>query len=226
METLLPFADGHVACPKFLLGGLAAIGLLLGVAPACAHPHVWVVARSEIVFDAGRKLAGIRQTWTFDEAYSAYMTINLDSKHDGVPDPDKLAELAKTNLTSIAEFGFFTQAKANGREVVFGPPEAPVQTFANRRLTLSFLLPLKTPIAPPKVMVMSVDDPSFFVAFSFPAGEEAVRFAGSPTGCALNLNRAAQVAEEGKQIVADDVAATAAPGIGADYTSRVIVACP
>jgi ABC-type uncharacterized transport system substrate-binding protein len=204
----------------------AASVWLTGAAPALAHPHVWVTAKSELVFDAGRKLAGIRQTWTFDEAYSAYMTINLDSKHDGVPDPDKLADLARTNLTSIAEFGFFTQAKANGKEVAFGPPEAPVQTFANRRLTLQFLLPLKTPIPPPKVMVMGVDDPSFFVAFSFAAGDEAVRLSGPPTGCALNVNRAAQVAEEGKQIVPDEVAATSAPGIGADYTSRVIVACP
>ena len=225
MEIVVLFAHGEPG-RRACLGALAALALLLGVAPASAHPHVWVVAKSEIVFDAGKKLTGVRQTWTFDEAYSAYMTINLDSKHDGVPDPDKLADLAKTNLTSIAEFGFFTQAKANGKEVVFGPPEAPVQTFANRRLTLSFLLPLKAPIAPPRVMVMSVDDPSFFVAFSFAGGDEAVRFAGAPTGCALNVNRAAQVAEEGKQIVSDDIAATAAPGIGVDYTSRVIVACP
>ena len=208
------------------LGLVATIVLLLGAAPACAHPHVWIVAKSEIVFDAARKFAGIRQTWTFDEAYSAFMTINLDSKRDGVPDPDKLAALATTNLTSIAESGFFTQAKANGREVVFGPPEAVLQTFAKGRLTLSFLLPLKAPAAPPRVMVMTVDDPSFFVAFSFGSGEDAVRLVGPPTGCALSVNRAAQVAEEGKQIVADDVAATAAPGIGIDYTSRVIVACP
>jgi hypothetical protein len=42
----------------------------------------------------------------------------------------------------------------------------------------------------------------------------------------LNVTRQAQVAEVGKQIIADEVAASAAPGVVGDYTSRAILACP
>jgi ABC-type uncharacterized transport system substrate-binding protein len=200
--------------------------MLAGVSAAAAHPHVWVVARTELVFDDANRLAAIRDTWTFDEAYSAFMTMNLAPNHEGKPDQDKLNELAKTNLDSVAEFGFFTHGRANGKPLVFAEPEAPAQTFSNGRLNLTFTLPLRTPIAPPKVMVMTIDDPSFFVAFSLAAGNEAARLTMPPTGCVLNVNRAAQVAEEGKQLVPDEVAATAAPAVGADYTNRIVLVCP
>jgi hypothetical protein len=53
-----------------------------------------------------------------------------------------------------------------------------------------------------------------------------VRLAGPKTGCALNVTRPAQVAEVGKQIVPDEVAASTAPSVVGDYTSRAILACP
>jgi ABC-type uncharacterized transport system substrate-binding protein len=204
----------------------ATFVFLASVAPAAAHPHVWVVAKSEIVFDEAQRMAGIRHSWTFDEAYSALMTINLDTNKDGAPDADKLAELAKTNLASVAEFDFFTHAKANGKPVVFGVPEDPRQTFSDGRLHLEFMLPLKSPMAAPKVMVLSVSDPSFFVAFSLAPGPDAIRLAGPKTGCALNVTRPTHVAEVGKQIIPDEVAASAAPGVVGDYASRAILACP
>lgn len=205
---------------------IAAAACLTGVSPAAAHPHVWIRARAEIVFDASARLAAIRQSWTFDEAYSALMTLNLDSKGDGKPDADKLAEMAVSNLASVAESGYFTVAKANGKPVAFGLPQDLRQTFAEGRLRLEFTLPLASPMPPPRIMVLTVDDPSFFVAFGFEPGADAVRMAGPKTGCALAVNRPAQVAEEGRQLVSDDIAATAAPAVGTEYATRVILACP
>lgn len=220
-------SDRHqLRCVRAAFQLAAAAFVLLSAAPATAHPHVWVVAKAEIVFDEAQRFAGIRHSWTFDEAYSALMTINLDADKDGAPDADRLAELAKTNLASIAEFGFFTHAKANGKPVAFGMPEAPRQTFSEGRLHLEFMLPVKTPMALPKVMVLSVNDPGFFVAFSLAPGPDAVRLAGPKTGCALNVTRPAHVAEVGKQIVPDEVAASTAPAVAGDYASRAILACP
>jgi ABC-type uncharacterized transport system substrate-binding protein len=220
------FNRRHTRRPQAHARFAAAAFTMLAAAPAVAHPHVWVVAKSEIVFDEARRFTAVRQSWTFDEAYSAFMTINLDANKDGVPDADKLADLATTNLASLAEFEFFTHAKANGKPVAFGLPEEPRQTFSEGRLHLEFMLPVKAPFPAPKVMVLTVDDPSFFVAFSLAPGPDAVRMAGPKTGCALNVTRPTQVAEVGKQIVPDEVAASAAPGVVADYTSRAILACP
>src|SRR3954470_2079634 len=112
--------------------------------PAAAHPHVWIVARSEIVFDAEGKLTGFRHTWTFDPAYSTFAVAGLDSHGDGKPDPDKLADLAKINVESLEEWGYFTAAKVNGAQAKFAPPTDYSQTYDDHRLTLRSSLPLRT----------------------------------------------------------------------------------
>jgi ABC-type uncharacterized transport system substrate-binding protein len=50
---------------------IALCGLLAGSTAALAHPHVWVAARSEVVFDAEGRILGLRNAWEFDEMYSA-----------------------------------------------------------------------------------------------------------------------------------------------------------
>lgn len=209
----------------------ALIIALCGLSPAAeAHPHVWVAARSEIVFDQNHRLSAIRQTWTFDQEYSAFAVLGLDSHRDHKPDPDKLAELARTNLASLAEWNWFTGLKVNGAKASFAPPVEPAQTYADGRLTLSFLLPLKAP-AVVKVMALETDDPSFFVAFNLADGPDAVRLVDAPPGCSMNVHRPAKPAAEGVQILADAVAQTLAANVdaasvGADFTPRVLVACP
>src|SRR3954453_11579581 len=149
--------------------------LLMGwSAPAAAHPHVWIVARSEIVFDAEGKLTGFRHTWTFDPAYSAFAVTGLDSHGDGKPDPDKLAELAKTNVESLEEWSYFTAAKENGTSVEYAHPAEYSQSYDDPNLTLRFLLPLRAAVKAPKVIGFEVDDPSFFIAFNLAEGADAV----------------------------------------------------
>jgi ABC-type uncharacterized transport system substrate-binding protein len=198
---------------------------------AAAHPHVWIVARSEIVFDAEGKLTGFRHTWTFDPAYSAFAVTGLDSHRDGKPDPDKLAELAKTNVESLEEWSYFTAAKVNGTSVEFARPAEYSQTYDDHHLTLRFLLPLRAAVKAPKVIGLEVDDPSFFIAFNLAEGADAVTLAGPPKGCALTVKRPAKPAEEGVQILADAVANALVGKInpstlGGDYTPHILVACP
>jgi len=196
-----------------------------------AHPHVWIVARSEVVFDPEDKLIGFRHTWTFDPAYSAFAVAGLDSHGNGKPDPDKLAELAKTNVESLEEWGYFTAAKVNGTQAAFAPPTDYSQTYDQGQLTLRFFLPLKTPVKAPKIIAFEVDDPSFFVAFNLVEGVDAVTLIGAPKGCALNVKRPAKPAQEGVQILADAVANALAgklapSALGGDYATHILVACP
>jgi len=215
-----------------LRGFLAVLWLFVGWSvPAVAHPHVWIVARSEVVFDPEGKLIGFRHTWTFDPAYSAFAVVGLDSHGNGKPDPDKLAELAKTNVASLEEWGYFSAAKVNGTQAEFAAPTDYGQTYDQGQLTLRFFLPLKTPVKAPKIIGFEVDDPSFFVAFNLAEGTDAVTLTGAPKGCALNVKRPAKPAQEGVQILADAVA-NALSGkldpatLGGDYTTHTLVACP
>ena len=107
--------------------------------------------RAEVISDAEGRFLGVRNMWTFDEAYSAFQSLNSNSKHDGKPDPDKLAELARTNLESLVDFGCLTATKANGAKVEFASPTDPELISSEGRLTLSFVLPTKVPMKQPKV---------------------------------------------------------------------------
>src|SRR4051794_11536504 len=127
--SCVPVGFGEGESVRRLCGFFVVLCVLAGWSvPAAAHPHVWIVARSEVVFDAEGKLTGFRHTWTFDPAYSAFAVTGLDSHGDGKPDPDKLAELAKTNVESLEEWGYFTAAKVNGTSVEFARPAEYSQT--------------------------------------------------------------------------------------------------
>jgi ABC-type uncharacterized transport system substrate-binding protein len=65
-----------------ILAALAALALF-AAAPANAHPHVWVVARGEIVYGPDGAMQAIRYAWTFDEAFSAFAIQGLDKNNDG-----------------------------------------------------------------------------------------------------------------------------------------------
>lgn len=210
---------------RALCGALAAV--VLSAAPAHAHPHVWIAARLALRISGDGRLAGIEETWTFDREYSAFATLNLDPGRAGGPGPDALAALARTQLASLAEYRFFTRAKANGAEVVFGGPEEVDLTFAADRLTLRFVLP--APDGPKlRVMTLVLDDESFFVAFNLSRDPTAIRLAGAPKGCALNIRRPEADAEEGRQLIPDSEAAATerAAQAGNDYLTRILVACP
>ncbi len=184
-------------------------------------------ARAELVLDQKRNLVAIRESWTFDPEYSAFSVLNLDSKRDGVPDPAKLDELAVERLGAMAETAFFTQGKLNGRPLALKAGPSPKASFAQGRLTLDFTLVPQGPAGPVRNLVVSFDDPDFYVAFGLPPGEP-VKLSGS-TECVLKLNRPSRQAQEGEQLIPDDEA-TGTPGAAAAAAvrlyRRLLVACP
>ncbi len=196
-------------------------------APALAHPHVWVTAKAELVYAADGKVAAVRHRWTFDPAYSAFVTQGLDKNNDGTLTADELQDLAKVNTESLADFEYFTQLKASGAKQAFDAPRDPAMAFENGVATLSFHLPLKKPAAN-KMVALEVYDPTFFVAFSMAEGEDAVRLANAPRGCATTVTRpkAVDPAQQQRLSEAFFEALTAASDFGASQANRAIVACP
>lgn len=99
--------------------------LLLGLSatPLSAHPHIFVEARSKLVIDASGKAAAVEHVFRFDDAYSAFAIQGFDADGDGSFSRDELAELAKVNIESMEEFGYFTFGD-NGRvELDFTMPQ-------------------------------------------------------------------------------------------------------
>ena len=212
----------------------AALGLAAGLAassPASAHPHVWITAKAELAYEAGR-VTGIRHAWTFDPEYTAFLTQGLDANGDGTVSPEELQGSAKEHAANLAEFAYFTKLKVAGKEQAFAEPQEARMAMEGGKLTLSFLLPLKTPAAQGKgVAAIEIYDPTYFIAFSLAEGADALRLAGAASGCSMTVTRAKNaepaVASAGQSMTeAMFEALTAASNYGEQFANRAIVACP
>ncbi|WP_439527207.1 DUF1007 family protein [Pannonibacter sp.] len=101
------------------------LALLLGLSatPLSAHPHIFVEARSKLVIDASGKAAAVEHVFRFDDAYSAFAIQGFDADGDGRFSRDELAELAKVNIESMEEFGYFTFGDNGRLELDFTMPQ-------------------------------------------------------------------------------------------------------
>jgi ABC-type uncharacterized transport system substrate-binding protein len=197
------------------------------VQPAIAHPHVYVAAKAEVIFDGSGNVIGVNHVWTFDEAYSAFATMGFPKGTDGKFDGAKLAELAKVNAESLGDFGFFTDAKANGRKVEFNAPQNYRIEHHNNALTLFLTLPLKRP-TPGRTFSIEVSDPTFFVAFSFDEAADAVVMARAPDGCKATVRRPKQADLSSYSKLSDQIFSTLSGKneVSDAFANRVIIACP
>jgi len=194
-------------------------------APALAHPHMWVTAKAEVVFAPDGKVTGIRHHWTFDEAYTAYVTQGLDKNGDGKFSPEELQGLADENAASLIEFEYFTVLKARGKPQTFDPPREARMSMTDKQVAMSFFLPLKTPVPPSGAVSVEIEDPTFFVYFSLTDGQAAVSLANAPQGCVTSIAKAKPLDATMQKILQDE-GAIQPQDFGIEYANRAIIACP
>jgi ABC-type uncharacterized transport system substrate-binding protein len=214
----------HSFCSRFLSGLVAALGL---VGSAQAHPHVWVSAKAEIVFDSKGMIAAIRNTWVFDEMYSAFVTEG-QAKDGKLLTREDLAPLAESNVRDLADFGYFTFAKASKAKVEFGTPtEASLEQREDKRVVLRFTLPLKAPASAGKAFSFQVYDPTYFVAFELER-QDPIVLAGAPKGCSTNMIGAKPLESTESKLLTEAFFSGLSPGadFGVKLASRIVVACP
>src|SRR5215510_3740761 len=161
-----------------------------------AHPHVWVTMKSEVVYAADGSATGVRHAWTFDDMFSTFATQGLASKEKGKFTREELAPLAEVNVSSLKDFEYFTQARANGKKAELAAPVDYYLVFENGLLTLHFTLPFKAPV---KAQTIDVDvyDGSYFVDFSFD-NKDPVRLVGAPEACKIAFARPGEAPAQGK----------------------------
>lgn len=88
-----------------------------------AHPHVFVEARSKLIVNDEGLATGVEHVFRFDDAFTAFAIQGFDKNGDGKYSREELSELAKVNVESMAEFGYFTFGDNTRRELDFTPTD-------------------------------------------------------------------------------------------------------
>jgi ABC-type uncharacterized transport system substrate-binding protein len=208
---------------RWALALLAAGSVLLGAVTARAHPHVWITAKSELIYAPDGTVTGVRHAWTFDDMFSTYALQGIEAKVKGAYSREELAPLAQTNVESLKEFRFFTFAKADGKKQNFLEPVDYFLEFKDSALTLHFTLPLKTPFRA-KQLVLEVFDHEFFIDFKY-ADHDPVKLVGAPADCKLAFqppnDGTASAQKLGEQNFTDS-----GSNFGMMFANKITVDCP
>jgi ABC-type uncharacterized transport system substrate-binding protein len=194
--------------------------LLAFISPAAAHPHVWVVAASELIYAADGTISGVRHAWTFDDMFSTYAVQGIESKTKGVYTREELAPLAQTNVESLKEFGFFTFAKADGKKEKFLEPVDYFLVQKDGALVRHFTLPFKT-----RQLALEIYDPSFFVDFSLQK-QDPIRLVGAPAACTFAVQRPNDGAAGAQKLNEQTFMNGENSNYGAMFANKITVDCP
>jgi ABC-type uncharacterized transport system substrate-binding protein len=211
------------AIPFLLAGLFAATGR------AEAHPHVWVTMTEELLYAPDGSVTGVRNAWTFDEMFSAFATQGIAQKTKDTFTREELAPLAKVNVESLKDYGYFTYAKADGKRVkdAFVDPTDYFLEYdpKDTTLTLHFTLPFKQPVKA-KAMEIEVYDPDFFIDFGF-AEKHPVKLVSAPAQCTMSFQKPRDDNfSSSMQLDPNFMTSEANKGLGASFSNRISVKCP
>jgi ABC-type uncharacterized transport system substrate-binding protein len=212
------------AALRWVLAMLVAGGVALGAATAEAHPHVWITAKSELIYAPDGTVTGVRHAWTFDDMFSTYALQGIETKVKGAYSREELASLAQTNVESLKEFRFFTFAKADGKKENFLEPVDYFLEFKDSALTLHFTLPVKTPFKA-KQLVLEVFDHEFFIDFKY-ADRDPVKLVGAPTDCKMQFQRPNDGTASAQKLGEQNFMGGGASNFGMMFANKITVDCP
>lgn len=207
----------------------------LAASPGAAHPHMWIDAKAEVVFDDAGRLSAVRQTWLFDEMFSAYGLQGVPRAPGGGFAPATLQAMADDWMKALGDpqSHYFTRVTHGGRGLDFGTPRRASVAWdeEDQRLSLAFELPLAQPAALAGAAAqLDIFDPTYFVAYEF-AGVAEVTMAGAPEGCRRTYRPPRPMDVETMQQLAAIPADVAEPpeelfAITKGLSHRIEVSCP
>lgn len=209
---------------------VAALLAVLGVTPALAHPHIFVDLTAELVFDGDGRFAEIRQRWTFDEAFSAWVTQGLDADGDGSITPAEMQDLADENLLGLGEFEYYTFAGEGQSDLIFRPVGLASMHIQEGRVVMDFAIAPTKPYAIRQALEVEVTDPDYYVAFTFP-GSHAATLIDAPAGCTVEAHAPRPLSDaDAVRLAAIGPEQVALPAdlkaLVRDQTNIILVSCP
>lgn len=182
---------------------------------AHAHPHAWIDIAVEVLFDSSGRVAALRQTWTFDEFYTADTV--------GKGDVRKIDAVVTRIIGNLRGWGYFTKVRdADGTPVTVSVDGA-AGTMEAKRLTMRFVTALTRPVAAP--LSYAVFDPTYFIEMLHEDGPDAIRLVDAPASCHAHRHHPKP---DGKVIAmaqALDRTQSGGDGLGLQFAETVEIRC-
>jgi len=199
---------------------------LLCASPVHAHPHVWVDIKVRVLFDAQGRVSALHETWLFDDYYSAFALTGADKDGDGKPDQNLLDEVLAENLKNLAEYNYFTRVMSGETVVATGTARDAASRVQDKRLEMSFLLPLDTPVSANDLPLRyAVYDPTYYIEMVHAEAPDAVTLADAPKGCEFQLKQPDPDPEQVVLAASLDKTQTAGNGLGGYFAEEVYLTC-
>lgn len=124
------------------------LSVLIGAAPAAAHPHVFIYNTVSFVFDAG-KVTALRLAWEFDEIFSDSLLMQFDADGNGTFDDLESKAVGEGTLPNLKAFHYFTYVWVDGKQLdTIDPVEFAASVDDKRVVTFRMTVPLPQPVDP------------------------------------------------------------------------------
>lgn len=133
-----------------------------------AHPHVFIDASIEVIFDSSGQAEALRIGWTYDSLFSmTYVAeMGLDPDFDGVLTAEEQAGLVGFDMDWHAEFPGDTYVLLGEVPVGLSAPMEPTAEYRDGSLRSTHLRRLSAPVVPvDQDLVVQVYDPSFYTSY-------------------------------------------------------------
>ena len=201
-------------------------------AAALAHPHVFVDATVEAVFDDQGRLTAFRIGWTYDELFSLMLVeeSGADPDGDGQVSIDEMQALDGFDMDWGTDFLGDAYVVQGAAAVALAPGPQDWKTgWADGRLWSTHTRTLEAPLTPgPEGVTIQIYDPGYYVAYAI-TGEPEVTGRGDCTATIFvpDLDAAqTQLLDSLKEYVpGDDLEDVVFPNVGADFAEEVRVTC-
>lgn len=203
----------------------------LAATPALAHPHIWIDAGIEVIFDAQGRAEAVRLTWVYDDFYSLLLVEErgLDADHDGNATPEETVALQGFDMNWQAGFAGDSYVLSDEAPVVLGPPADWTAAYQGGRLTSTHLRRIDPPVAMDRPLKVQVYDPGFYSAYTIAYDPKFTP--ALPEGCAVEVFEPDRDAADERLLAAlaeygadEDVEADF-PAVGAAFSEEVRITC-
>jgi ABC-type uncharacterized transport system substrate-binding protein len=206
--------------------GLAVAVFACGAKSAAAHPHIWVNVTGEALYATDGTITDLRETWRFDDVYSAFAIQGLKPGNGRELGSDDLAPLLADAAAALKENEAFTHLRADGLAVTPGEPVQPSFSLQDGELVLQFTLPMQAPLRA-RTLTLEIYDPTWFIDFEL-TSPEPLALIGAPSGCKVVVakpNNSDQAAAQ-RRSEAFFISLAAISNFGAQFARPIAVTCP